>query len=84
MQMIEAIKTFEAADHRGTGSAEYTEAIASFEKVDFETLEDVSSMIAIGIEVARAGHVKTGLTMIERAMQAHDERLRRIRPPHDR
>jgi hypothetical protein len=79
--MIDAIKAFEAAIPRGAGSPEYAEAIASFAKVDVETLEDVSSMMAIAIEVIKAGQVETGLTMIERARQVLDERLRRIRPP---
>jgi hypothetical protein len=83
MRMIEAIKAFEAATHRGRSSAEYAEAVAGFAKVDVETLEDVSSMIAIGLEVVRAGHGETGLTMIERARQVLDERLRRIRPARD-
>jgi hypothetical protein len=84
MTMIEAIKAFEDAAQRGAGSAEFADAVAAFAKVDVETLEDVSSIIAIAVEVVRAGHVETGLTMIERGRQVLDERLRGIRPPQKR
>jgi hypothetical protein len=73
MRMIEAIRAFEAGTHRGTQSPEYASAIASFGNVDVETLEDVSSMIAIAIEVVRAGHGETGLMIIRRAMQVPDK-----------
>lgn len=81
MPMIEALRDFEAAAHHSADSPEFAAAVAKFAKIEVETLEDVSSIIAIGIEVVRAGHVDTGLTMIERGRQVLDERLSRIRPP---
>jgi len=80
MIMIDALKAFDAAAHHGTGSQEYATAIANFAQVQVETLEDVSTIIAIAVEVVRAGHIDTGLTMIVRGQQVLDGRLRKIRP----
>ena len=81
MTMFEAIKEFETAAHQGAGSAAYRAAVVGLARIEVETLEDISSIIAIAVEVVRAGHVDIGLTMIERGQHALDERLRRVQPP---
>ena len=79
--MMDAIRSFERVAGKGSASPAYKAAVAGFARVDVESLEDVSSLLAIAAAAIRAGHIETGATMVERGQAAVEQRLVKLRPP---
>ena len=79
--MIDAMIAFQSAAAEGPGSPAYAAAVARFARLQVESLEDISSFLAVAATVIRAGHVETGTLMVEHAQEALELRVQRLRPP---